>query len=37
MVGWDDGEHWGSGERHPGTPGIQGRGLDKVRGAGVQP
>jgi hypothetical protein len=35
MVGWDDGEHWGSGEGHPGTPGIVGERLDMAKGAGV--
>jgi hypothetical protein len=34
-VGLDDGYHWGSGERHPGTPGIMGERLDTGKGAGV--
>jgi hypothetical protein len=35
MVGWDDEDHRGSGERHPGTPGIMGERLDTGKGAGV--
>jgi hypothetical protein len=33
--GWEDGEHWGSGDKHHTSLGIKGEVLDKARGAGV--
>jgi hypothetical protein len=36
MAGWNDGEPWGSGDRHQMSSGIKGEGLDMARGAGLQ-
>jgi hypothetical protein len=36
MLEWEDGEPWGSRDKHHTSPGIKGELLDKVRGAGLQ-
>jgi hypothetical protein len=35
MLGFDEGEHWGSGDEHHTTPGTKRELLDKVMGAGL--
>jgi hypothetical protein len=36
MLGFEEGEQWGSGDEHHTTPGTKRELLDKVRGAGLQ-